>query len=56
MAKLEPYLVEFEENNTTKIKLYPKKCQIVRNDCKSVICITHDEYTFSANNAKTKIW
>ena len=56
MAELEPYLVEFEENGTMKTKLYPENCQVGGNDRRPVICITHDECTFSANDAKTKIW
>lgn len=40
----------------SKTKLYPKNCQVGGNDCRPVICITHDECTFSANDAKTKLW
>lgn len=55
MADLKPYLVEFEDNDMIKPKLYPKDCQVGKNDCKPVICIIHDECTFSANNTKIKI-
>ena len=56
MAELESYLVEFEENGAIKAKVYPENCQIDGNDYRPVICITHDEYTFSANDRKTRIW
>lgn len=56
MADLEPYFVEFEDNGIMKPKLYPQDCQVGENDRRPIICITHDECTFSANDAKTKIW
>lgn len=56
IAELEPYLVEFEENGTIETKAYPKDCQVGGDDRRRVICITHDECTFSANDGKTKLW
>lgn len=56
MAELEPYLVEFKEHGIIKAKVYPKNYQVGGDNCQPVICITHNECTFLANNCKTKIW
>lgn len=56
MVELEPYLVEFEEDSIIKAKVYPENYQVGRDNCRPVICITHNECTFSANDCKTKIW
>ena len=56
MAELELYLIEFEENGVIKAKVYPENCQIGGDNCRPVICITHDKCTFLANDGKTRIW
>lgn len=48
MKELEQYLVEFEEEGTIKAKICPEDRQIGGDNCWSVMCITHDECTFSA--------
>ena len=55
MKELKQYLVEFEENGTIKPKAYPEDCQIGGEHRRPVICITHDECTFSANDSKRLI-
>ena len=56
MKKLEPYLVEFEKNYTIKAKIYPRNCNIRRENQRLIICITHDEFTFLANDSKKFAW
>ena len=55
MTKLELYFVKLEENSVMKTKFYLENCQVGGNDCRLVICITHDECTFLTNDAKLKI-
>lgn len=50
MLELNLYLIEFKKNNIIKAKVYPIDCQIGDKNRKSIICIIHDEYIFSANN------
>lgn len=54
MEELKPYIVEFEENNAIKPKVYPADYAIGENNWQPVIIITCDEYTFSANNGIRK--
>lgn len=56
MEELKFYIVEFEENSILKPKVYPSDCAIGRNNRKSVIIITHDECTFSANDRIQRAW
>lgn len=56
MKDLEPYLVEFEEDGTMKTKTYPKDCQVGGEIRRPIICITHDECTFSANDGRKFAW
>lgn len=56
IEELKPYIVEFEENDIIKPKVYPADCAIGRNNQQLVIIITHNEYTFLANNEIQKVW
>ena len=50
MKSLLPYLVEFFEDGTMVPKEYPDDCAVEGLDQKSIIMITYDESTFSAND------
>lgn len=50
MKELKPYIVEFEENGAMKEKIYPPDCAVHGLNRRSIIVITHDECTFSAND------
>ena len=50
MEELKPYIVEFEENNVIKPKVYPANCTVGGNNRQLVIVITHNKCTFLANN------
>lgn len=54
MKELEPYLVEFEIDGTMKAKNYFSDCEVRGNNCRPIIVITYDEYTFSSNNGIQK--
>ena len=56
MEDLKPYLVKFYENGIMKDKTYPPDCAIRDEDCRPVIIITYDEYTFLANDSICKAW
>ena len=56
LADLEPYLVEFDFEGRIKEKNYPPGCEIGGTNRRPVICITHDECTFSANDGKRYAW
>lgn len=56
MKDLESYLVEFEADGTIKTKAYLEDCQVNEKNKKPVICITHNECTFSANDGKRAAW
>ena len=56
MKDLEPYLVEFEEDESMKAKNYPDDFAIGGDLRCSVITITHDECTFSADDGIRKAW
>ena len=56
MENLDPYTVEFKENGTIKSKSFPEDCQIGEENRRPIICITHDECTFSANDSKSFAW
>lgn len=50
MEELKPYMVEFKENSAMKDKIYPADYAVHGNNCRSIIIITRNECTFSANN------
>ena len=56
ISDLQLYLVEFDSKENIKDKIYPHDCQVGGTNRQSVIVITHDEYTFSANDGKTHGW
>lgn len=50
MKKFKLYIVKFEKNSVIKNKIYLSDFAIYNNDCYLIIIITHNKYTFSANN------
>lgn len=50
MEELKPYRVEFNEDDTMKPKVYSSDCIVNGEKHQPIIVITHDEYTFFANN------
>lgn len=50
MKELELYLVEFKMDGTIKAKNYLLDCEVRGDNCRPIIVITYDEYTFSSNN------
>lgn len=53
LKKLEifsPYLIEFCKDNSIKLKLYPLGGAVNGFKKRLVIFITHDKYSFFANN------
>lgn len=47
---LKTYVIEFETNKTMKPKLYLNNCVVDGPNWQPVIVITHNKYTFFANN------
>ena len=56
MKELKPYIVEFDEDGAIKPKVYSLDCVVGGNDWRSIIVITHNECTFSANDRIRKAW
>lgn len=56
IKELKLYLVKFNENNTIKEKNYLANCTVGGNNYQPVIIITHDRYTFFANDRICKTW
>ena len=56
MEELKLYMVEFNEDSTMKAKDYPVNCAVGEEERHPIIVITHDEYTFSANDGIGKAW
>ncbi len=56
MKKLEPYLIELEENNTMEAKNYPLDCKVKVDERRLIIVIKDDECTFSSNDDICKSW
>lgn len=56
MKEMDPYLVEFKEDDTMKDKNYPLDYALRGENCRPVIVITNDECTFSANDSIRKAW
>ncbi len=50
MEELKPFLVEINKDGTMRSKVYPPNCVVESEDYRSIIVITHDECTFSAND------
>lgn len=50
MKELKPYMIEFEKNGAMKEKIYLFDYAVHSSNCRPIIVITHDKYTFSANN------
>ena len=56
MEKLKPYIVEFDENDAMKSKVYPSDCAVKGKNRWPIIIITHNKCTFSANDGVCKAW
>lgn len=56
IEELKPYMVEFNENGTMKVKDYLVDCAVRGEECRTIIIITHDECTFSRNDGVQKAW
>lgn len=56
MKDLAPYLVKFEEDGSIKTKEYPDDCAVRGDKRRLIIVITHNKYTFSANDGIWKPW
>lgn len=54
MKELKPYIVEFDKNGVIKPKAYPQDCAIGSHHWQPIMVITHNEYTFSANDGIQK--
>ena len=50
MEELKQFLVEFNEDNSVRSKIYLSKCIIRSKDFWLFIIITYDKCTFSINN------
>lgn len=55
MEKLKPYMVEFNKDGAMKAKDFPVDCIVGREERRSIIVITLDEYIFSTNNGIRKV-
>ncbi len=55
MKKLKRYKVKFEEDGTMKPKVYLSACELCENNWQTIIVITRDECTFTANNRVRKV-
>ena len=56
MEELKLYMVEFEKNGVMKEKIYLPDCAVHSPNRHPIIVLTHDGYTFSANNGIRKAW
>ncbi len=56
IEKLKPYIVEFDKDGVIKPKVYALDCIVGGNNQWPIIVITHDKYTFFANNEIQKAW
>ena len=54
IEELKLYMVEFEEDGAMKAKTYLSDCKIGGPNQCSIVVITHDECTFSANDGIQK--
>ena len=55
MKSLLPYFVEFSNDGSILPKVYLDDYAVGRSDQRPIIMITHDESTFSANDARRKV-
>lgn len=56
MEDLKRYIVKFDTDGAMKPKVYRSDCAVGGEDHRSIIVITHDECTFSANDRARKAW
>ena len=56
LKELKLYMVEFEEDSTMKLKIYPSDCTVRGDKWCSIIVITYDKYIFFTNNRIWKTW
>lgn len=56
LKELKPYMVEFEEDDTMKSKVYPPNCTVGVDERRLIIVITYDKCTFPANNGIQRAW
>ncbi len=49
-------MVEFEENGVINSKVYLADCAVGENNWQSIIGLTHNKYTFLANDGIQKAW
>ena len=56
MKELEPYLVDFEEDDTMKAKSYHSDCEVIGEERRPIIVITYDECMFSSKDDICKVW
>ncbi len=54
--KLKPYTVEFEEDGIMKSIKYLSDFVLGGEERRPIIVITHDEFTFSANDIIRRVW
>lgn len=54
MKELKLYIVEYNKNGTIKLKTYFPDCTIDGENKQLIIMITHDKYSFFANNSLKK--
>ena len=50
MKELKPYMIEFHDNDTMKLKVYLSDCEVKSENCQLIIVITYDECIFSTDN------
>ena len=50
------YFVEFSNDGSMLLKIYPDDCAVGGADQRPIIIITHDENTFSSNDGQWKVW
>lgn len=53
---LKPYIIEFEEDNKIKPKIYSSNYTTGENNWQLINVITHNKYIFSANNSIKRAW
>lgn len=49
-------MVEYEEYDKMKLKIYQSNCIIERSNQQLISMITYDEYTFSENDNIRRAW
>ena len=56
IKELKPYMVEFNKNGAIKAQDYLVNCAVRREKRYPIIVITHNKYTFFANDGIWKVW